>query len=297
MVKKLVAYGFTVEIDDFGSGYSSLNTLKSVPAQILKLDMRFLEKADDSEHGGIILESIVRMAKWLGMAVIAEGVETKEQADYLKSIGCHYVQGYLYARPMPPSDYKALAKGHGKEAEMITLETVDNLDNNCFWNPQSVDTLIFNSYVGGACVVEFNRDRLELLRVNDRYISEIGIKFEAGEPFSTLDLYQYMDEDSKAAVAVCIDPRDGGVVGEGAVGFHEGGGHVVALGFCIGRDSVKLVPRIQHRLYLSRIVGAQHVRGDGAAINQSCGAALEGYALEHAVRIGCGLYGVGVHLA
>ncbi|NLC78609.1 MAG: EAL domain-containing protein, partial [Ruminococcaceae bacterium] len=93
VVNELIEYGFTVEIDDFGSGYSSLNILKDVPATVLKLDMKLLESSHDSKRAGSILESVVRMAKWLGMSVIAEGVETLDQADYLKSIGCYNIQG------------------------------------------------------------------------------------------------------------------------------------------------------------------------------------------------------------
>ena len=83
-VAQLNKLGFTVEIDDFGSGYSSLNTLKDVPSSVLKLDMRFFESTQNSQRAGNIIESVVRMAKRLGMAVIAEGVEEKSQADYLK---------------------------------------------------------------------------------------------------------------------------------------------------------------------------------------------------------------------
>ena len=174
VVRSLVDYGFTVEIDDFGSGYSSLNTLKDVPANVLKLDMRFLENDENSIRGGNILESIVRMAKWLGMPVIAEGVETKAQADYMKSIGCYYVQGYLYARPMPVSEYEQLVAGNRKERDMITLETIENMDNNTFWDPKSMDTLIFNSYVGGACIFEYHNDKIEIIRANDKYAQCIG---------------------------------------------------------------------------------------------------------------------------
>lgn len=108
MMKKLIEYGFTVEIDDFGSGYSSLNTLKDVPAQVLKMDMKFLENNSDTIRSGNILESIVRMAKWLGMSVIAEGVEQKEQADYLNTIGCYLIQGYFYSKPLPLYEYEKL---------------------------------------------------------------------------------------------------------------------------------------------------------------------------------------------
>ena len=99
VVHELCQAGFTVEMDDFGSGYSSLNTLKDVPVDILKLDMRFLD-AFNNTRGGIILASIVRMARWLNLPVIAEGVETQAQADYLASIGCEVMQGYWFNHPV-----------------------------------------------------------------------------------------------------------------------------------------------------------------------------------------------------
>ncbi len=173
-VKSLIGRGFTVEIDDFGSGYSSLNTLKDVPAHVLKLDMRFMDNRTNSTRGGNILESVVRLAKWLGMAVVAEGVELKEQADYLKSIGCSYIQGYLYARPMPAEEYEALAGKVGREERLLGLETVETLDNSAFWDPRSMDTLIFNSYVGGACIMEYHGGRLEMLRANEKYAQVLG---------------------------------------------------------------------------------------------------------------------------
>ena len=99
--------GFTVEMDDFGSGYSSLNTLKDVPVDVLKLDMGFLD-AHESSRGGLILASIVRMARWLNLPVIAEGVETQKQAAYLASIGCEYMQGYLFSRPVDRETFERM---------------------------------------------------------------------------------------------------------------------------------------------------------------------------------------------
>ncbi|MDD3920204.1 MAG: EAL domain-containing protein, partial [Eubacteriales bacterium] len=193
VVKRLIELGFTVEIDDFGSGYSSLNTLKSVPAQVVKLDMRFLEDNEDSQRGGNILESIVRMTKWLGMSVIAEGVELIEQADFLKSIGCSYVQGYLYARPMPASEYEAHCEGAGKEERLLTMQTVENLDNERFWDPKSMDTLIFNSYVGGACIFEYHNGKQEMLRVNNKYVKVFGEQVTDDDIYSH-NVFDYMDQ-------------------------------------------------------------------------------------------------------
>ena len=95
-------------MDDFGSGYSSLNMLKDVPVDILKMDIKFLENQGISGRGPEILASLVRMAKKLGMHTIAEGIETKEQGDFLRSVGCEYGQGYYYARPMPADAFTNL---------------------------------------------------------------------------------------------------------------------------------------------------------------------------------------------
>lgn len=204
VVKELIALGFTVEIDDFGSGYSSLNTLKDVPAQILKLDMKFLESTDESQRGGNIVESMVRMAKWLDMSVIAEGVETKQQADFLKSIGCFLVQGYLYARPMPVEEYERLAADSEKQRATTVLETVENLDNNAFWSPDSMDTLIFNSYLGGACILEYNNGKIELLRANDKYIQMLGGAGLTIENALKLNWVEYMDEKNLEELATLL---------------------------------------------------------------------------------------------
>lgn len=173
VVQKFVELGFVVEIDDFGSGYSSLNTLKDVPAQIIKMDMRFLENDNNAQRGGSIIESVVRMARWLGMTVIAEGVETIEQADYLCSIGCDYIQGYLYSRPVPVADYEKLFTDVKAEAKLGSLQTVEAWNNNAFWNPKSMESLIFNSYVGGACIFEYHKGETEILRVNKDFRKEL----------------------------------------------------------------------------------------------------------------------------
>lgn len=194
VVKKLVDFGFTVEIDDFGSGYSSLNTLKDVPAQVVKLDMRFLKDEANSDRGGNILESVIRMVRWLGMSVIAEGVETMEQADYLCSIGCSYVQGYLYARPMPVHEYEEIAAVCKKEARMLAPEMVETSDHETFWNPKSLDTLIFNSYVGSACIFESFHGKFELLRINKQYVTEILGAEATMDSAMKFDIVSRMDE-------------------------------------------------------------------------------------------------------
>lgn len=103
---RLQEYGFRIEIDDFGSGYSSLNTLKDIKADVLKIDMLFLRETENQARGRIILNSIISMAKSLGMPVITEGVETQNQVDFLTNMGCDMFQGYYFSKPIAVSAFE-----------------------------------------------------------------------------------------------------------------------------------------------------------------------------------------------
>lgn len=111
---ELQGMGFVMLMDDFGAGFSSLSMLRDVPVDMIKLDMRFLSHGATLDRERGILSAIVPMAKSLSLPVIAEGVESAEQAEFLKSIGCDYVQGYHYARPMPQGEFiELVAKAEG----------------------------------------------------------------------------------------------------------------------------------------------------------------------------------------
>lgn len=102
--------GFTLLMDDFGSGYSSLNILLETPFDVIKLDKKFMENMMVSDKGKLILEQVVTMADKLDLGLLVEGVETKEQTELLQSIGCDQVQGYYYAKPMPEEEFFALLR-------------------------------------------------------------------------------------------------------------------------------------------------------------------------------------------
>ena len=102
--------GYTLLMDDFGSGYSSLNILLETPFDVIKLDKKFMENMMLSGKGRMILEQVASMSEKLGLGLLAEGVETKEQVDLLQSIGCDQVQGYYYAKPMPQEEFFELLK-------------------------------------------------------------------------------------------------------------------------------------------------------------------------------------------
>lgn len=106
LLDKLQRYGFQVEIDDFGSGYSSLNMLKDIHADVLKIDMGFLRQTKDNERTSIILHMIIDLAKRLKMVVITEGVESKDQVDNLTEAGCDMFQGYYFAKPIAVQEFE-----------------------------------------------------------------------------------------------------------------------------------------------------------------------------------------------
>ena len=110
IMKELRALGFGVSIDDFGAGYSSLNLLKDMATDVIKLDKEFFGQGDMQKEEQIILSSIISMAKQLNMKVLSEGVETQNQMDFLKSVLCDMAQGYLYSRPIPVSQFEDLMR-------------------------------------------------------------------------------------------------------------------------------------------------------------------------------------------
>lgn len=174
IINEFHSLGYIVEMDDFGSGYSSLNVLKDIEVDIIKLDMIFL-RGHIGGRGGIIISSIVRMANWLGTPIIVEGVETIEQADYMKSIGCEYIQGYLYSRPIPEQDFLNLLTNGKKSVPMPYMKFIDKLDAEKFWNPETFETLIFNNFVGGAAIFSYENNTIEMLRVNEKYLKELSM--------------------------------------------------------------------------------------------------------------------------
>ena len=117
LIHALHGRGFTVEIDDFGKGSSSLSMLKDVPADVLKIDMGFLHETEQHIRSKIILESVVRMAEQLKTAVIVEGVETKAQKQGIQDMGCRVYQGFLFSRPIPAAEFERLYLDSLKQEE------------------------------------------------------------------------------------------------------------------------------------------------------------------------------------
>ena len=113
--------GFTIFMDDFGSGYSSLNILKDINLDVLKIDMKFLAKGPSNDKCEKIIAAVIKMAESLNLPVIAEGVEEQQEVEMLKRLGCDYIQGYYFAKPMPLEEYEKLIE---KAAEVFKLSSL-----------------------------------------------------------------------------------------------------------------------------------------------------------------------------
>ena len=109
-IAELAAIGVIAAIDDFGSGYSSLSYVQQLPVAKLKIDRCFVEDVPENTKNAALVRAAVGMAHGLGLVVVAEGVETPEQQDFLRSVGCDLLQGYLFGRPMLPADFAALVR-------------------------------------------------------------------------------------------------------------------------------------------------------------------------------------------
>lgn len=122
-VRTIKDAGFEIAIDDFGSGLSSLNFVKDVPASVLKIDKSLLSGNCENEKERIVLESIFDFAHRLKLITVAEGVETKEQLGFLRTCGCELIQGFLFSKPMPEEDFRETLKlaDSAPESEDILL--------------------------------------------------------------------------------------------------------------------------------------------------------------------------------
>lgn len=175
-VKKLHLYGFSVLMDDFGSGYSSLNMLKDLPIDVLKIDMRFLDNLDQSQKASIVLESIIRLAKWMKLSVVSEGVETKKEWDYLRSVECDAVQGYYFYRPMPQDEYIALLDKTAADSTNLLFHSSTEPDDtimDIFNQTNTMESVLFYSMLGGMGLLEVCDEELELIRVNNGYYETV----------------------------------------------------------------------------------------------------------------------------
>lgn len=176
-VRSLREKDFTVLMDDFGSGYSTLNMLKNLSIDIIKLDAQFLNIDKSNEEKSIrILESVTNMTKTIGVPIIVEGVETKEQKDFLIDMGCRYIQGYYFYHPMPTADYEKLISDPDKiDTSGISFKANQQfrlrelLDNNIY-----SDTML-NNILGPCALYSWHGDDVDIVRYNEQFYEAVDV--------------------------------------------------------------------------------------------------------------------------
>ena len=214
---ELAERGFTVLMDDFGSGYSSLNMLKDINVDVLKIDMRFLDR--DDRRSKDIMDSVIRMARWLDLPVIAEGVETREQVNFLLDVGCSYAQGYYYARPMEAAAVEALLTDGSKvQHEQCALQDARRpiLDFRDLLHENTISDRMLSSIIGSVALYSYADGDLRLIRGNEAYrrlIATLGEGVNGAEEGGSLLPFVH-DEDRDALVAAAEEtvrscPDDG----------------------------------------------------------------------------------------
>lgn len=191
MVENLQKQGFHIEMDDFGSGFSSLNTLKDVPVNTIKLDMKFLTPDSGLSKGNIILTSVVKMIKWLGLGIIAEGVELQTQAEYLSAIGCDIMQGYMYSRPIPREDFLKLAASEEKSL-ISKIDAFSYAENGVSGEGEPPFRLENIEYFAGAlnfpmAYFTVKDGKIDSPKVNSPLADLLGISVDGMSSFSIRD--------------------------------------------------------------------------------------------------------------
>ena len=174
-VSRLHELGFRIYLDDFGSGYSNLNSLSDMKLDILKLDMKFVQGKDEQKTIKI-MESIINMAHLLNLPVVCEGVETEAQLRMVKALGIYYVQGYYYYRPFPYDRMEEILREGGRvETEGIRLHPANRIHMVEMFDDNVYSDTLLNHILGPVAFYEMDPEKhVELVRVNDLYYSIVG---------------------------------------------------------------------------------------------------------------------------
>lgn len=185
VVEELKDSGFAVLMDDFGSGYSSLNMLKSTDMDIIKIDAKFLETYHDDEKKSIgILESIMNMTLTMGTPVVVEGVETEKQVKFLRELGCRYMQGFFFFRPMPVDEFeKIIADKSRLDLKGIRFKAKNQMHIREFLDDNIYSDNMLNSILGAVSYYKQNGKEVYVTRYNDQMLKLVG----NGEPLPDSD--------------------------------------------------------------------------------------------------------------
>lgn len=215
-VRDLRIAGFLVMMDDFGSGYSSLNMLKDISVDVLKLDMRFLDINEQEEEKGInIIESVVNMARVMGLPIVVEGVETKKQENLLRDLGCRYTQGYYYYRPLSiPQLEELMADERKLDYDGILCKQIESLHVREFLDDNLFSDTMINNILGATAFYDVYENQITITRVNEQYYRLAGVSPEEMQDDNT-KLWSHVRDDDRTLFSSILEyayenPSEGG---------------------------------------------------------------------------------------
>ncbi len=211
-VERFRALGFPVWMDDFGSGYSSLDLLQTIQFDLLKFDMSFMRKLDQGESGKIILTELMKMATALGIDTICEGVETQEHALFLREIGCSKQQGYFYCRPIPLKQIleryeQGIQIGFENPAEVAYYEEMGRINLYDFAVIANEDDGAFHHFFNTLPmgIIEVQGNSTRFARSNQSYRDFIRRYFGFNLSFEGTSFIQYNDTFMNNVVRTCCE--------------------------------------------------------------------------------------------
>ena len=178
LVNKLRSNGFMILMDDFGSGYSSLNMLSSLTIDAIKLDMNFLKfEGKDYEKAVHVLESVVNMAKVMALPIIVEGVEKKEHADFLESLGCRYIQGYYFYKPMPIEEAKKLLLNEDNiDQRGFVVKLNEQMRIREFMDKNIFSDSMLNNILGPVAFYSWDGKKTDIVRYNEQFYQAVHVQ-------------------------------------------------------------------------------------------------------------------------
>ena len=176
LVQELRNKGFKVLIDDFGSGYSSLNMLSTLKLDAIKLDAKFLQFDAEHQRGVHVLESVITMAKGMSLPMIIEGVETQAQIDFLDQFGVRYIQGYYFYKPMPVAEFEKLI-GNEKNIDTkgIVVRTNEQFRIREFLDKNIYSDSMLNNVIGPVAIYSLRKDHIDIVRFNQQFMNTVDV--------------------------------------------------------------------------------------------------------------------------
>ena len=197
LVRKLHDNGFQVLMDDFGSGYSSLNMLSNLKIDAIKLDGRFLHMSDGEEKAIHILESVVNMAKTIGLPIIVEGVETKDQADFLEGLGCRYIQGYYFYRPMPVDKFEKIIENEDMiDPRGFVVKLNEQVRIREFLDKNIYSDSMLNNIIGPVAFYSWTGENTDIVRFNEQFYQAVHVQ-EFSERLENIERFLHKDDIPK----------------------------------------------------------------------------------------------------